>query len=57
MSQWKEGLAKAVQLGLLLSLGWVASYDVARTMQQKPISQENVDALQAKLVELREQRR
>lgn len=39
--------AKVMQLGALLAAGWLASYDVDRTMRQKPMTPEQTAAVQA----------
>ena len=38
---------KLMQLGFLLALGFVFSYDVDRTMKQKPMTPEQTQQLQA----------
>jgi hypothetical protein len=47
--------AKAVQIGVLLALGVVASRDVERTMRQPPMTREQAEAMQA-LIRERSQR-
>ena len=42
---------KLMQLGFLLALGFVFSYDVDRTMKQKPMTPEQTQQLQAWLKE------
>ena len=37
---WNERSAKVLQLGFLLALGLIASKDVERTMQQKPMPEQ-----------------
>ena len=44
---WNERSAKVLQLGFLLALGLIASKDVERTMQQKPMTPEQVAQLKA----------
>ena len=44
-----ERTAKLLQLAGLLCVGYIASFDVQRTMQQKPISQQQQQQLQQML--------
>ena len=56
-SMWHtERGAKILQMGVLLALGYVMSYDVERTMAQQPVSPQQTQQLQAWIDERRERR-
>jgi len=53
---WRtERGAKAVQVGVLLAAGWLASYDVDRTMRQQPMTPNQAAEVQ-QMIEQRQRR-